>query len=97
MAEGAVDRSGEKITAESIRKVVKNAGHDARITVLGHVQRGGRTSAFDRLLGSYAGAEAITTLLEGNPNSEAKVMALVGGKITRIALVDSVAKVNFLE
>ena len=51
VAEGAIDRQGEPITAELVKKViVDNLGFDTRITVLGHVQRGGSPSAFDRLL-----------------------------------------------
>ncbi len=51
VAEGAIDREGNPITAEMIRKVVVDElNQDTRITVLGHVQRGGNPSAFDRVL-----------------------------------------------
>lgn len=51
MSEGAIDREGNAITAEMIRKVVVDElNQDTRITVLGHVQRGGNPSAFDRVL-----------------------------------------------
>lgn len=51
VAEGAIDRDGEPITAEKVRQVVvENLKQDTRITVLGHVQRGGSPSAFDRVL-----------------------------------------------
>lgn len=51
VAEGAIDRDGEPITAEKVRQVVvENLQQDTRITVLGHVQRGGNPSAFDRVL-----------------------------------------------
>lgn len=54
MAEGAVDRNGEPITADKVHKVVvEKLQQDTRITVLGHVQRGGNPSAFDRVLVSY--------------------------------------------
>lgn len=54
MAEGAVDRNAEPITAEKVHKVVvEKLQQDTRITVLGHVQRGGNPSAFDRVLVSY--------------------------------------------
>lgn len=46
-----MDREGHPITAEDVRKVIdERLKHDARITVLGHVQRGGNPSAFDRVL-----------------------------------------------
>lgn len=51
MAEGAIDRDGNPITAEIVRQtVVSQLNQDTRITVLGHVQRGGNPSAFDRVL-----------------------------------------------
>lgn len=51
VAEGAIDRDGNPITAEIVRKtVVSQLNQDTRITVLGHVQRGGNPSAFDRVL-----------------------------------------------
>jgi 6-phosphofructokinase 1 len=51
VSEGAIDINGDPITAEQVRKVVvDNLSQDARVTVLGHVQRGGSPSAFDRIL-----------------------------------------------
>lgn len=58
MAEGAIDRDGNAITADMVKDVVKNTlKYDTRVTVLGHVQRGGSPSAFDRILGCRMGAE----------------------------------------
>lgn len=55
MAEGAIDRDGNPITAEQVRQtVVEQLNQDTRITVLGHVQRGGNPSAFDRVLVNIA-------------------------------------------
>ena len=52
VSEGAIDRSGTPIHAEDVKKhIVDQLQQDTRITVLGHVQRGGAPSAFDRLLG----------------------------------------------
>jgi 6-phosphofructokinase 1 len=54
VAEGAIDRDGNPITAEMVKKVVVDElNQDTRITVLGHVQRGGNPSAFDRVLVSF--------------------------------------------
>ena len=41
---------------------------DARVTILGHLQRGGRPSAYDRILASRMGYAAIEALLEGQRN-----------------------------
>lgn len=42
--------------------------YDARVTILGHLQRGGSPSAFDRILSSRLGSAAITALQEGQRN-----------------------------
>ncbi len=43
----------------------KGTGFDVRVTILGHVQRGGRPSAFDRLLALRLGNAAVQALLDG--------------------------------
>ncbi|XP_029384496.1 ATP-dependent 6-phosphofructokinase, platelet type isoform X10 [Echeneis naucrates] len=51
VAEGALDRHGKPITSSYVKDlVVKCLGFDTRVTILGHVQRGGTPSAFDRIL-----------------------------------------------
>ncbi|MEQ2167851.1 hypothetical protein GOODEAATRI_008245 [Goodea atripinnis] len=51
VAEGAIDSNGKPISSADIKDlVVKRLGYDTRVTVLGHVQRGGTPSAFDRIL-----------------------------------------------
>lgn len=93
VAEGAIDRSGKPITAEIVRKIiVDNVHHDARITVLGHVQRGGSPSAFDRILGCRMGAEAIAALLESTPETAACVVSLSGNQAVRMDLMTCVKK-----
>lgn len=52
--------------AKEFQKVYPES--DCRVTVLGHVQRGGRPSANDRLLASRIGAHAVKNLLEGKKN-----------------------------
>ena len=78
VAEGAVDRDGKPITAQQIHKVcVEQLKQDTRITVLGHVQRGGSPSAFDRILGCRMGAAAVLALMDATPETEAVVVSLV--------------------
>ena len=64
--------------------VVDELKQDARVTVLGHIQRGGSPSAFDRILGCRMGAEAIAALLEATPDSEACVVSLDGNQAVRV-------------
>ncbi|KAK5640541.1 hypothetical protein RI129_011352 [Pyrocoelia pectoralis] len=93
VAEGAIDRHGQPITAEQVRKViVDNLQQDTRITVLGHVQRGGSPSAFDRVLGCRMGAEAVMALMEADENTEPCVISLDGNQAIRLPLMDCVER-----
>lgn len=66
--------------------------YDTRVTVLGHVQRGGSPSAFDRLLGCRMGAEAVTALMEMTPESEPCVVSIDGNSIVRVPLMECVLR-----
>ncbi|XP_063848449.1 ATP-dependent 6-phosphofructokinase-like isoform X4 [Scylla paramamosain] len=93
VAEGAIDQHGQAITAEAVKKViVDQLGFDTRITVLGHVQRGGSPSAFDRLLGCRMGAEAVLALMEANTATEPCVISLDGNQAVRVPLMGCVLK-----
>ncbi|ROT70143.1 phosphofructokinase [Penaeus vannamei] len=67
-------------------------GFDTRITVLGHVQRGGSPSAFDRLLGCRMGAEAVLALMEATSDTEPCVISLDGNQAVRVPLMACVLK-----
>ncbi|XP_050476585.1 ATP-dependent 6-phosphofructokinase isoform X6 [Bombus huntii] len=93
VAEGAIDRNGQPITAEKVHKVVVDKlQQDTRITVLGHVQRGGNPSAFDRVLGCRMGAEAVMALMEATPDTEACVVTLDGNQAVRLPLMECVRR-----
>ncbi|XP_066585048.1 ATP-dependent 6-phosphofructokinase isoform X2 [Prorops nasuta] len=93
VAEGAVDRNGDPITAEKVHQVVvEKLQQDTRITVLGHVQRGGNPSAFDRVLGCRMGAEAVMALMEATPETEACVVTLDGNQAVRLPLMECVRR-----
>lgn len=52
--------------AQELAKKIENVtGIETRDTILGHIQRGGSPSAFDRILASRLGAKAVQVLLEG--------------------------------
>uniref|UniRef100_A0A674NGC8 ATP-dependent 6-phosphofructokinase n=1 Tax=Takifugu rubripes TaxID=31033 RepID=A0A674NGC8_TAKRU len=91
VAEGAIDRSNTPITTDYIKDlVVKNLGFDTRVTILGHVQRGGTPSAFDRILASRMGVEAVLALLETTANTPACVVSLCGNQSVRLPLMECV-------
>ncbi|KAI2663700.1 ATP-dependent 6-phosphofructokinase, muscle type [Labeo rohita] len=91
VAEGALDRHGKPITCDIIKHLVtKKLGFDTRATILGHVQRGGTPSAFDRILGSRMGVEAVMALLEATPDTPACVVSLSGNMAVRLPLMECV-------
>ncbi|XP_029384489.1 ATP-dependent 6-phosphofructokinase, platelet type isoform X3 [Echeneis naucrates] len=91
VAEGAIDRNNKVITTEYIKNlVVKCLGFDTRVTILGHVQRGGTPSAFDRILASRMGVEAVLALLETTANTPACVVSLYGNQSVRLPLMECV-------
>ncbi|XP_037035820.1 ATP-dependent 6-phosphofructokinase isoform X2 [Bradysia coprophila] len=93
VAEGAIDRDGNPITAELVRKtVVEQLNQDTRITVLGHVQRGGNPSAFDRVLGCRMGAEAVMALMEAKEDTIPCVVSLDGNQAIRVPLMECVER-----
>lgn len=57
---------GAAVTCEELeKKIEEHTGMESRITVLGHVQRGGSPTSYDRLLASRMGTRAVELLLEG--------------------------------
>uniref|UniRef100_UPI003AAE403F ATP-dependent 6-phosphofructokinase, platelet type-like isoform X4 n=1 Tax=Centroberyx gerrardi TaxID=166262 RepID=UPI003AAE403F len=91
VAEGAMDRHGKPITSDSVKDlVVRCLGFDTRVTILGHVQRGGTPSAFDRILASRMGVEAVLALLEASASTPACVVSLVGNQAVRLPLMECV-------
>ncbi|XP_026056617.1 ATP-dependent 6-phosphofructokinase, platelet type-like isoform X2 [Carassius auratus] len=91
VAEGAIDRNNKAITSEHVKNlVVQRLGFDTRVTILGHVQRGGTPSAFDRILASRMGVEAVLALLETTANTAACVVSLRGNQSVRLPLMECV-------
>ncbi|XP_028819683.1 ATP-dependent 6-phosphofructokinase, platelet type isoform X2 [Denticeps clupeoides] len=91
VAEGAIDHNNKPITTSYIQDlVVSRLGFDTRVTILGHVQRGGTPSAFDRILASRMGVEAVLALLETTANTPACVVSLCGNQSVRLPLMECV-------
>jgi 6-phosphofructokinase 1 len=93
LAEGARDREGNYIGSSYVSQVLEEAtGEEVRITVLGHVQRGGAPSAFDRNLGTMLGSAAVETLLTAEPDSPPQLIGIRGNRITHSPLMECVEK-----
>ena len=63
--------------------------HEIRVTVLGHLQRGGSPSAFDRLLGTRFGVEAAMCCQHGKVGV---MVALHGGDIVTVPIAQALRK-----
>jgi len=95
---GEVDQFGHvrlggigNVLAEEIEK---RTGFESRVTILGHVQRGGTPTAFDRILATRFGIAAIDAVHDGAFD---QMVALQGGKIVRVPLADAVGELKTVD
>ncbi len=92
VAEGAVDLEGNPIRAQDVAEVMHDwLGEDVRVTTLGHVQRGGTPSAFDRWMSTLVGHAAALEVIQGSPSAEPTVVGLQHSRVTRRPLHRAVA------
>jgi 6-phosphofructokinase len=75
-------------------EIEARTGKEARTSVLGHIQRGGTPSAFDRVLATRFGLQAITAAHEGDWG---KMVALHGTDIVRVPLVSATAHLKLVD
>ncbi|EST34628.1 6-phosphofructokinase [Streptomycetaceae bacterium MP113-05] len=73
------------------KEIEQRTGKEARTTVLGHIQRGGTPSAFDRWLATRFGLHAIDAVHEGDWGT---MVALRGTDIVRVPLADATARIK---
>lgn len=90
VAEGAIDDDLNPITSEQVKEVLVELGLDTRITTLGHVQRGGSAVAYDRLLATLQGVDAVKAVLDLTPDDPSPMIGSLENKIVRKPLVEAV-------
>jgi 6-phosphofructokinase 1 len=80
--------------AYDIAKIVKDRikSYHTKVTILGHLQRGGSPSSFDRILGSRMGYAAVNALLRGESQ---KMVGLRGNSITLTCLEEALSHHEF--
>jgi phosphofructokinase-like protein len=76
------------------KQIEKRTGKEARTTVLGHVQRGGTPSAFDRWLATRFGLHAIDAVRDGDFGT---MVALRGTDIVRVPIGDATARIKTVD
>jgi 6-phosphofructokinase 1 len=82
---------GAQYNATEISQQLKDldVGFHTRVTILGHIQRGGRPTAFDRLLGTRLGVKAIEALIQGETD---KMVGLQSGDTVLIPLSEVISR-----
>ncbi|GEP37086.1 pyrophosphate--fructose 6-phosphate 1-phosphotransferase [Nocardioides psychrotolerans] len=80
---------GDRLASE----IEHRTGKEARAVVLGHVQRGGTPTAFDRWLATRFGLQAVDAVADGDWGT---MMALRGTKIIRVPLAEGTAELKLV-
>src|SRR4051794_35404280 len=95
---GEVDQFGHArlggIAEQLAGQIEERTGFETRATVLGHVQRGGTPTAFDRVLATRFGIAAIDAVHDGDFG---KMMAFQAGQIVRVPLADGVGQPKLVD
>jgi 6-phosphofructokinase 1 len=95
---GATDAFGHVrlggIAVELEKAIEARTGFESRMTILGHVQRGGTPLAYDRVLGTRFGVAAIDAVSDGDFG---KMVALRGTEIVRVPLDEALAAPKLLD
>jgi 6-phosphofructokinase len=76
------------------REITDRTGEDARTTVLGHVQRGGTPSPYDRWLATRFGLHAVDAVKDG---AFGMMVAVRGADIVRIPIADATARAKTVD
>lgn len=89
-----LDDMGDGRASSSVAKAIsRRVGMETRVTVLGHLQRGGIPTPFDRILATRFGAHAAEMLAQGTYNH---MVALKGSQVTSVPLEQVAGKVKLV-
>ena len=92
VAEG--DKTGKSVFELSKKVKERFPDYEIKVSVLGHMQRGGSPSCFDRVLGTKMGVIAVESLLAGKSS---KMVGIINGKIELTPLMSAIkgtSKIN---
>jgi phosphofructokinase-like protein len=98
LASGEVDAFGHVrlggVGTRLAEQIEARTGYETRVTTLGHVQRGGTPTAFDRVLATRFGVAAIDAVHDGAYGS---MVALRAGSIVRVPLAEAVGELKLVD
>jgi 6-phosphofructokinase 1 len=91
LAEGAVDSEGHPITAKQVQEVLEtHMEEEVRVTILGHVQRGGQPTAYDRMMPTLLGHAAVDEVLGAADGTPPQLVGVRHNRVTRRRLAECV-------
>jgi 6-phosphofructokinase 1 len=97
VAEGAHDSANQPITSAYVRTVLEERlGEDTRVTILGHVQRGGVPSAYDRWMSAILGSAAVEELLAATRETVPPLVGVRGNRVHTVPLHEAVTRTREL-
>jgi 6-phosphofructokinase 1 len=76
------------------RQIKVRTGFDTKVTILGHIQRGGSPSSRDRILASRLGAKAVELLMEGEIK---KMVGMQAGKVVATDIENAMAMTRTID
>jgi len=76
------------------KEIEKITGYETRVSVLGHLQRGGTPTAFDRILGTRFGVKAVELI---EKKKFGRMAALVGNKIVDVPIENAVKELKTVD
>lgn len=98
IAEGAINRAGKRISSSYVSDVLlHHLNEEPRVTILGHVQRGGAPSAFDRIMPTQVGYAAVQHLLHASPDQEPQLIGIRDNRIYISPLIENVDRTHHVE
>ena len=91
VAEGARDIYGKSLTTEDVKTALKEGlDEDARVTILGHIQRGGAPTAYDRWMSTLLGYAAVQELFDPAAYGRGVILGVRRNRVTRLPLEESI-------
>ena len=82
------------VAVELEGQIEERTGYEARVTILGHVQRGGTPNAYDRVLGTRFGVAAVDAITRGDTGM---MVALRGTEVLPVPLAEALAEPKLLD
>ena len=86
VAEGNENGNAQKLASDIKSRFPE---YDPKVTIIGHLQRGGAPSALDRLIASRMGYKAVSALLEGHTN---KMVGIVNNQVELVPFDEAITK-----